>query len=169
MLRNGITPNFILDQQILIGNDKPEEVLGIRSLLPGPEGNRLAYIRERNSRYRSQLIDDTVTVDYSLLQGSVQQDYTDLSFSLGGMMWNLNVFRFQVPDSVVRASFLNAFKDVKSQEIVTSATACKYCTCEDDGAQGRFRCQLQYDETYCGCRASGGTVSVNQNCPVHVL
>lgn len=159
MRRNGITPNFIVDHPIRVGNDKPEEVLGVRSLLPGPEGNRLAYIRDTGASYRVRSLDGTVRVYYDEGQGTIRDDYTDLAFSLGGMMWNLNIFRGQAQDSFFRSSFANAFTDVKAQEIDSSARACKFCTCVDDGSEGAFVCQLQYNEQYCFCRASGGTVS----------
>ncbi|XP_065177824.1 uncharacterized protein LOC135808547 [Sycon ciliatum] len=159
LVDNGVTPNFIIDHRIRAGNDKPEEVLGVRSLAPGSGSDKLAYVRQRNSAYREQLITAATGVDYTRVEGTIATDYTDLTFDLAGMMWNLNTFRGLFPGSTLRGSFSSAFTETKAKEMNEDARDCKLCTCEDNGAGGLFRCKQQYDQEYCRCRASGRQAS----------
>ena len=151
----------MLDHRIQLVRDKSEEVLGVRALLIN--SSRVVYLRQ-------ELFDQFATIDPEREQipvdyttasfGTVNEDYTQLALSTGGVIWNVNNIMGRHPASSSRRSFTAAFKTIKMQEIETQARSCKLCTCVEANGVGQFHCAQQVDETYCKCREGGSTVSL---------
>ncbi|XP_065174514.1 sushi, von Willebrand factor type A, EGF and pentraxin domain-containing protein 1-like [Sycon ciliatum] len=137
---NGFLANFIVNQQLLAGYDKEEDVFAIRR--SHSDGSVSAVLRNKKSNLRK--VTDVYVNFTRNSTDNTNEDYTQLALENGGIVWNLNMLK--TGSINVENSFKFAFRTVKSSEVYLQAHSCKTCTCLESG---NMQCQLVADQDEC--------------------
>lgn len=161
ILKNGFTPNFMLDHRITLddGNNE-QEIIGVMGAYHF--NRKEAYVRAETTYATMMINNDEIrrNLNYHEDRNTLYQDYTKLALDINGVVWNVNQFVNRDKYSPERRAFDRAFIVIKSREIEVTAKSCKFCTCEQraTGREGDFRCQQRHQRLLCECLAEGRSV-----------